>query len=99
MKPRGLDRPRGLSPSRDKVNSLPVESLDVEVCRAVSEALLLHAEFLEEREQQVRHGSVRGRYDVPAALQLSRKTPDHNHRQRIVIMLVAVAHAASVQHD
>ena len=66
------------------------------VRRAVSETRLLHSEFLEERQQQVRHGSVRGRYDVPAAFQLSRKTADHDHRQRIVIVLFAVAHAAAV---
>ena len=90
---------RNLEFAGDRVDSLPDESLDVEVRRAVSEARLLHAEFLEEREQQVRHGSVRWRYDVPAALQLSRETADHDHRQRIVIVLVAVAHAASVQHD
>ena len=44
-------------------------SLDFEFLRAISEALLLHVEFVEERQQPVRHLSMRGSYDVPAALQ------------------------------
>ena len=51
-----------------RTSRISCNNLDVELRRAVSEVRLLHAEFVEEREQQVRHGSVRGRYDVPAAL-------------------------------
>ena len=65
--------------------------------RAVAEAVLMDAQFVEQRQHQVRHGRVRRKRQVAAAFQLAGSAARHHDGQRIVIVLIAVAHAAAVE--
>ena len=70
-----------------------LDFLDRNHAGAVAELLGRDAELVEHRQQQVRHRRVRRVPDVTPAFQRARCAAGQDDRQRIVIVLVAVAHA------
>src|SRR6185369_1812695 len=66
---------------------------------AVPERLIRNPELLEHREQQVRQRGLLRHLDVPVALELAGRAARQNDWQRVVVVLVAVAHAAAVHHE
>src|SRR5688500_197302 len=71
---------------------------DSERLGAVADLVHRRAHLVEYGEQQVRHRRVRCVADVAVTLQPSRRAADEHDRQRVVVVLVAVAQAAAVQH-
>ena len=64
---------------------------------AVAERVDFDVDLVEQRHEQVRLRRVLGAHDVLAALQLAAAAADHDVRQRVVIVRVAVAHVAAVE--
>jgi hypothetical protein len=56
-------------------------------------------EFVENGKHQVRHRGMRGRLQVSAAFDLARRASDQQNRQRVVIVLIAVAQSAAVKNE
>src|ERR1700722_3746681 len=67
--------------------------------RAVAETLLLDPELVQDRQVNIGKRCARRRRDVFAADVLAIGASDQNFRQRIVVMLVAVAHVRAIQEQ
>src|SRR5581483_4422882 len=65
----------------------------------VPELLLLDSELVQHRQQQVRHRRVRSDTNVTPAFDLAGSAADQKYRQRIMVVLVAVAQRAPVQYQ
>ena len=56
-------------------------------------------QFVQYREQEIRHRGVFRIPDVASTFDAARSTARKQHRQRRVIVLIAVAHGAAVEDD
>src|SRR5262245_27136243 len=72
--------------------------LNREDARTVPEAFLADTQFVEHAQQKIRHRRVFGRDDMPVAFEGTSRCAQENDRQRIMVVLVSIAHAASVQN-
>jgi hypothetical protein len=61
---------------------------NLQLARAVAQAVTPHAEFLCHRKQQIRHWRVRRELEMAAAFQLARGPARQDDGQRVVIVLV-----------
>src|SRR5689334_18439475 len=73
--------------------------LDLHDAGAIAERLCGHAHRLQQGELEIRQRRLRCHLNVPPAFELAACTTGNDDRQRLVIMLVAVAHAAAIHRD
>src|SRR5690349_14486157 len=66
---------------------------------AVAELRLLNPELVQDRQVQIRERCARGRRDILAADVLAIRAAHQDLRQRIVVVLIAVAHVRAVQEQ
>jgi len=83
---------------KGRVRDLQAVTLKREDPRAIPEAFLLHAELVEHAEQKIRHRGVLRSNDMTVAFQRAAGAAEDNKRQWIVIVLIPVAHAASIKN-
>ena len=76
--------------------SLPVP-LNYQFACAVSEAVSLHAEQVEHAQEQIRHWGVGRRHDMTISFQPSGSASQQYDGQRIVVVLISVAHTAAIK--
>ena len=72
---------------------------DLETAGAVAELVLPNAELVQDAQIEIRHRSVWRVLDVTASFELTRCASNQENRQRIVIVLIAVAECAAVQNQ
>src|SRR5262245_8667435 len=73
-------------------------SSDLQHRGAVAELILLNPQLGENGQQQIRHRRL-GSEDQASALQASRSAARKDEGQRLVIVLIAVAHAAPIKNQ
>src|SRR2546426_1634783 len=78
------------------LHSQPGELLELSC--AVAQLLRRHAEEVEHRELQVRQRRVFWIYEMAAALESARASPDQQRRERPVGMAIAVADGSTVKN-
>ena len=72
---------------------------DLQYSRAVSEGFFLNSQFVENRQEEIRHGGVLWISNVAPTLHPARCSARKDDGQRRMIVLVSVAHRAAVQNN
>src|SRR5580658_4834807 len=70
---------------------------DLQLTGTVAKLVLINADLVEHTQKQIGHRRMLRELEVPAALQFARCATSQHDRQRIVIVLIRVAHAAAVK--
>src|SRR2546428_1866638 len=71
----------------------------IELAGAVTEPLQVHTELVHQAQRQIRQRGALRVFEVTIALHLLVAPADDNHRDIEVVVGVAVAHAAAIEHD